>query len=70
MIAIFIFIKSPKDVALYIIVLALSTLLGNLTLWPHAVNNYGHVEHDTRLNPGHHFVPIVVMFIPQIATLC
>lgn len=68
MIAIFIFIKSPKDVALYIIVLALSTLLGNLTLWPHAVNNYGHVEHDTRLNPWHHFVPIVVMFIPQIAT--
>ena len=68
MIAIFIFIKSPKDVALYIIVLALSTLLGNLTLWPHAVNNYGHVARGTKLNPWRHFVPTVTMFVPQIAT--
>ncbi|APG68002.1 flippase [Lactobacillus delbrueckii subsp. lactis] len=68
MIAIFIFIKSPKDVALYIIVLALSTLLGNLTLWPHAVNNYGHVDRGTKLNPWRHFVPTVTMFVPQIAT--
>lgn len=68
MIAIFIFIKSPKDVALYIIVLALSTLLGNLTLWPHAVNNYGHVNRGTKLNPWRHFVPTVMMFVPQIAT--
>ncbi|WP_308859950.1 flippase [Lactobacillus delbrueckii] len=68
MIAIFIFIKSPKDVALYIIVLALSTLLGNLTLWSHAVNNYGHVDRGTKLNPWRHFVPTVTMFVPQIAT--
>ncbi|MBT8901697.1 flippase [Lactobacillus delbrueckii subsp. bulgaricus] len=68
MIAIFIFIKSPKDVALYIIVLALSTLLGNLTLWPHAVNNYGHVDRGTKLSPWRHFVPTVTMFVPQIAT--
>ncbi|MHC6247776.1 flippase [Lactobacillus delbrueckii] len=68
MIAIFIFIKSPKDVALYIVVLALSTLLGNLTLWPHAVNNYGHVGRGIKLNPWRHFVPTVMMFIPQIAT--
>lgn len=68
MIAIFIFIKRPKDVASYIAVLALSTLLGNLTLWPHAVNNYGHVAHGTKLNPWHHFIPTVTMFVPQIAT--
>ncbi|GHN40608.1 flippase [Lactobacillus delbrueckii] len=68
MIAIFIFIKSSKDVALYISVLALSTLLGNLTLWPHAVNNYGHVDRGTKLNPWRHFVPTVMMFVPQIAT--
>lgn len=68
MIAIFVFIKSPKDVALYIMVLALSTLLGNLTLWPHAVNNYGHMGSRIKLNPWRHFVPTVMMFIPQIAT--
>ncbi|MEK0396386.1 flippase [Lactobacillus delbrueckii] len=68
MVAIFIFIKSPNDVTLYITVLALSTMLGNLTLWPHAVKNYGCVGHGVRLNPWHHFVPTVMMFVPQIAT--
>ncbi len=68
MVAIFIFIKSPNDVTLYITVLALSTMLGNLTLWPHAVKNYGCVGHGVRLNPWRHFVPTVMMFVPQIAT--
>ena len=34
MIVIFKFIKGSNDVTLYIVVLALSTLIGNLTLWP------------------------------------
>ena len=34
MAAIFLLIKGPYDVTLYIVVLAISTLLGNLTLWP------------------------------------
>lgn len=34
MAAIFLLIKGPYDVTLYIVVLAVSTLLGNLTLWP------------------------------------
>lgn len=33
MIVIFKFIKGSNDVTLYIVVLALSTLIGNLTLW-------------------------------------
>ncbi len=68
MVAIFVFIKSPKDVALYITVLALSTFLGNLTLWPHAIKNYGHLKPGTKLNPWHHFLPTVTLFVPQIAT--
>lgn len=68
MVAIFVFIKSPKDVALYIIVLALSTFLGNLTLWPHAIKNYGHLKSGIKLNPWHHFLPTVMLFVPQIAT--
>lgn len=67
MVAIFIFIKKPSDVALYIIVLAVSTLLGNLTLWPHALSTLNRVDFKT-LNPFRHIGPTFTMFVPQIAT--
>ena len=67
MIAIFIFIKGPNDVTLYIIVLALSTLLGNLTLWPNIRRDLSRVDWKI-LNPWQHFLPMLELFIPQIAT--
>lgn len=67
MVAIFIFIKKPSDVALYIIVLAVSTFLGNLTLWPHALSTLNRVDFKT-LNPFRHIGPTFTMFVPQIAT--
>ena len=67
MIAIFLFIKGPYDVTLYIVVLALSTLLGNLTLWPDIYRDLPKVKIRS-LNPWIHFWPMVELFIPQIAT--
>lgn len=67
MIAIFVFIKNPSDVLLYIVVLALSTLLGNLTLWPNIVRDLPKVDVKV-LNPWKHFLPMFSLFIPQIAT--
>ena len=67
MIAIFIFIKGPNDVTLYIIVLALSTLIGNLTLWPNIRRDLDKVSIKF-LNPWQHFLPMAELFIPQIAT--
>lgn len=67
MIAIFVFIKGPYDVTLYIVVLALSTLLGNLTLWPDIYRDLPKVKVRS-LNPWIHFLPMVELFIPQIAT--
>ena len=67
MIAIFLFIKGPYDVTLYIVVLALSTLLGNLTLWPDIYRDLPRVKIRS-LNPWIHFLPMVELFIPQIAT--
>lgn len=67
MIAIFIFIKGPDDVTLYIIVLALSTLLGNLTLWPSIRRDLSRTDWKI-LNPWQHFLPMLELFIPQIAT--
>lgn len=67
MIAIFLFIKGPYDVTLYIIVLALSTLLGNLTLWPDIYRDLPKIKIKS-LNPWIHFLPMVELFVPQIAT--
>ena len=67
MLAIFIFIKNPSDLMLYIIVLALSTLLGNLTLWPNIIRDLPKVSPNI-LNPWRHFLPMFELFIPQIAT--
>ncbi|PEH05981.1 polysaccharide biosynthesis C-terminal domain-containing protein [Lactobacillus sp. UMNPBX4] len=67
MIAIFLFIKNPDDVILYIIVLADSTLLGNLTLWPNIKHDLSKVNIRI-LNPWPHFLPMIELFIPQIAT--
>ncbi|WP_270457406.1 flippase [Lactobacillus gasseri] len=67
MIAIFVFIKGPNDVTLYIIVLALSTLIGNLTLWPNIRRDLNKVS-PKFLNPWQHFLPMAELFIPQIAT--
>ncbi|MHC3376338.1 oligosaccharide flippase family protein [Ligilactobacillus equi] len=66
-IAIFIFIRDAQDVTLYIIVLALSTFIGNLTLWSHLCFLLEKVSFK-ELNPWRHFVPAVAMFVPQIAT--
>ncbi len=67
MIAVFLFIKGPYDVTLYIVVLALSTLLGNLTLWPDIYRDLPKIKIKD-LNPWIHFLPMVELFIPQIAT--
>lgn len=67
MIAIFIFIKGPNDVTLYIAVLAISTLLGNLTLWPNIRRDLPRVKLKL-LKPWPHFLPMIELFVPQIAT--
>lgn len=67
MIAIFVFIKNPSDVTLYIIVLAVSTLLGNLTLWSNIRHDLPNINYKI-LNPWQHFLPMAELFIPQIAT--
>jgi len=67
MIAIFLLIKGPNDVTLYIIVLAVSTLVGNLTLWPNLKENIIKVN-LREMNPWPHFLPMIELFIPQIAT--
>lgn len=67
LIAIFTFVKDANDVGLYIVILAMSLVLGNLTLWPHLRKVLVKVSFKS-LNPWRHFMPTVSMFVPQIAT--
>lgn len=65
-ICIFALVKSPSDLSMYILILSLSTLLGNLSLW-------GYVRHAIikpnlkRFHILRHLSPSISLFIPQIA---
>lgn len=54
MVAIFLFIKGPNDVTLYIVVLAVSTLLGNLPLWPNIKRDLPKISYK-KLRPWLYF---------------
>lgn len=64
---IFLFVKNTGDTWVYIFVLAISVLGGNLTLWPYIRKTLVKVDFK-ELHPFRHFKPTVTLFIPQIAT--
>lgn len=68
LISIFTFVRNNRDVIIYIILLGLSTFLGNLTLWPHLRRVLVPIK-KIKLNPWKHMSPIFLLFIPQIATV-
>lgn len=65
-IAIFTLVKTSHDVGIYILVLTLSTLLGNLSLWGYLKRtvNKPDLKH---LHLFKHVRPSVSLFIPQVA---
>lgn len=64
--ATFLIVRNEQDVGKYILVLSLSQLLGNLTLWPYL---RGNVEKPLVTFSGmfKHLKPSIMLFIPQIA---
>lgn len=67
LICIFTFVKSKNDLTLYIAILSISQLLGNLTLFPY-LRHYVYVPNWKKLNIWRHLRPSLVLFVPQIAT--
>ncbi|KRK79045.1 oligosaccharide flippase family protein [Companilactobacillus nodensis] len=66
LISIFTFVKSYSDLGIYIFILSMSLLLGNLTLFP-SLKKYL-VKADLRhLSIWRHLKPSLVLFLPQIA---
>ena len=66
LICIFTFVKSFGDLFIYIAILSLSLLFGNLTLFPSLKRYVGKVDWK-KLNVLKHLAPSISLFIPQIA---
>lgn len=63
---IFTLVRNIHDVGLYILIVAGSNLVGNLTLWPH-MRNVLRPVHLRGLRPLRHIIPTISLFIPTIA---
>ncbi|USS93387.1 flippase [Fructilactobacillus ixorae] len=67
LISIFTLVKSYSDLATYILILSLSALIGNLTLFP-SLRKYIGLPDWKHFNLFKHFYPTFALFIPEIAT--
>ncbi|MBA1435149.1 oligosaccharide flippase family protein [Bombilactobacillus bombi] len=65
-ICIFTLVKTRHDVALYIFILSMSQLLGNIVLFPY-LHTYLNLPNWQQLNIWQHLLPSIALFIPQIA---
>ncbi|MEK1297415.1 oligosaccharide flippase family protein [Limosilactobacillus fermentum] len=65
-ILIFVFVRTSSDTGTYIFILAMSILLGNLTLWPYLKGTLVKVS-ISELSPWIHIVPSLALLLPQVA---
>lgn len=63
---IFIFVKKPSDLAKYLLIYSLADLLGNLSLWLYLPKYFKGIP-VKHINLKRHMIPIIMLFIPQIA---
>ena len=66
-IAIFAFVKDQSDVVGYILIMALTTCLGNLSMWLY-LPKYVNKTEISKLDIKPHFKETIIYFIPTIAT--
>jgi O-antigen/teichoic acid export membrane protein len=66
LICIFLFVKSRNDVAVYVLILGLGTLLGQLSIWPQ-ITKYVNIRWTPLKEYLPHIKPMFITFIPVIA---
>ncbi|WP_251575681.1 polysaccharide biosynthesis C-terminal domain-containing protein [Limosilactobacillus agrestimuris] len=64
---IFLLIKGPSDLGLYIILLGIAQVGGNVTLWPYLKHSIVKVPFKL-VKPFKHFHPTLMLFIPTITS--
>jgi len=67
LICIFSFVKSSADLYIYILILSVSLLLGNMSLFP-SLHRYINRPNFKGLHITRHLMPSIILFVPQIAT--
>lgn len=67
LVAIFTLVKNSNDLGTYILILSISTLLGNLLLWSY-LKKLVNKPRWKELSVFSHLIPTLGLFIPQIAT--
>lgn len=67
LIIIFMFVKSPADLPIYVLSYSATLLLGNLSMWMYLPKFVKKVNFQ-KLNILRHIRPTIVLFLPQIAT--
>ena len=67
-ISIFLFIKSQKDLGIYILLFSLSTLITNLSFWL-KITQQIELPKKQEIKPKRHLKYVVTFFIPQVASL-
>ncbi len=63
----FVFVKSPADLSIYLLIHCLSTLFGNGSLWFY-LPKYVNMPRWVELKPLRHLKKTILLFIPQVAT--
>lgn len=66
-VALFIFVKRPEDVTLYVLIMSLSTLLGTISMWLYLPKFIKKIKFK-ELKVFPHFKETLIYFIPTIAT--
>ena len=64
--SIFLFVKSASDLYLYVFLLTIFELLGQLSMWVPAREFIGKPHFDFKY-AQHHLKPIILLFLPQVA---
>lgn len=67
LICIFVLVHSKHDLFIYILINTMSSLIGNISLWPYLKPNLVKIKLKS-LNVFRHFLPALILFIPQVAT--
>jgi len=65
--SIFIFVKKYEDLWIYVLIQSLTILLSNISLWLYLPKMLDKVKLK-ELNIWRHFIPSIILFLPQIAT--
>lgn len=66
-ISIFLFVKSDRDLVLYVLILCGSQLISNLTIWAYVPRFIEKVQIKS-IHPLRHLKPTLALFIPQLAS--